>query len=135
MSSRGEIFHAPTDEALPRLRAPDAMAAPLVHDLGDVQRSLGAIGSPLAEASVSARGAWHVVLASGLTLEAGRTDVAARLARFAAVWPQLSAAGATSRHADLRYANGFALRRVADVQVPTAGVRPAARSTRPPKKK
>lgn len=135
VSSRGEIFRAPYTGALPRVRAPDAMAPAIVRDLASVQESVKPVASPVSEIVVSPRGAWRVTLASGLVLEVGRSDVPARIQRFAAAWTQLAAAGTQTNHADLRYANGFALRRVAAVQVPTAGVRPATRSTRPVKKK
>jgi cell division protein FtsQ len=115
VSSRGEVFRAPFDGALPRLRAPDAMAPAVVRDFALVQAALKPIASPIAEAVVSPRGAWHVTLASGLVLEVGRADLAARLERFAAAWPQLAAQGVQTTHADLRHANGFALRRVAEV--------------------
>ena len=135
MSSRGEIFHATFEGTLPRVRAPDAMAAAIVAQLPEVTQAVKPIGSPIAEIAVSPRGAWHVVLASGLTLEAGRAEVAARIARFAAAWPQLAQSGTQTVHADLRYANGFALRRAAEVQAVPAGVRPAPRSPRPNRKK
>jgi cell division septal protein FtsQ len=35
----------------------------------------------------------------------------ARAERFAGLWPQVAAAGATASVADLRYSTGFALRR------------------------
>jgi cell division protein FtsQ len=135
LSSRGEIFRAPFAGTLPRVRAPDAMAGAVVRDLALVQAAVKPIGSPISEIAVSARGAWHVVLASGLVLEAGHADVGARLERFASAWPQLAAAGTETRHADLRYANGFALRRVADVQPVPASARAVIPSTRPHKKK
>ena len=65
----------------------------------------------IAELRLNARGAWQVVLDSGLTLHLGRGDVAARLARFAVAWPQLAARQTEPRHVDLRHANGFALRK------------------------
>ena len=135
LSSRGEIFRAPFAGTLLRVRAPDAMASAVVRDLAMVQESVKPIASPVSEIAVSPRGAWHVVLASGLVLEVGRSDVASRLQRFAAAWPQLAAAGTQTNHADLRYANGFALRRAASVQAVPAGVRPASPSTRPSRRK
>jgi cell division septal protein FtsQ len=56
-----------------------------------------------------------VTLESGLVLEVGRAEIAQRLERFAAAWPQLAAQGVQTAHADLRHANGFALRRAATV--------------------
>jgi cell division protein FtsQ len=60
---------------------------------------------------LSARGAWQVTLDSGLDLDLGRGGVEARIARFVSAWPELAARGIASAHADLRYPNGFALRR------------------------
>jgi cell division protein FtsQ len=130
VSSRGEVFRAPFEGTLPRLRAPDAMAPAVVRDFALVQAALQPIASPIAEAVVSPRGAWRVTLASGLVIEVGRADIATRLERFAAAWPQLAAHGVATAHADLRHANGFALRRVADVTPST----PAPRKARPARK-
>jgi cell division protein FtsQ len=135
LSTRGEVFRAPFTGALPRIRAPEAMAATVVKMLPDVQAALKPVGSPVADIAVSPRGAWHVTLASGLVLEAGRADIAPRLQRFASAWPQLAAAGTQTHHADLRYANGFALRRVAEVAVPRSTAAPAVRTHLPARKK
>jgi cell division protein FtsQ len=113
LSSRGEIFRAPLDGTLTRVRAPDAMAPLLAKQLVEVQNSVKPMASAITEIAVNPRGAWRLFMASGLVLEVGRADVASRLARFAAAWPQLAAAGTETVHADLRYANGFALRRAA----------------------
>ena len=47
----------------------------------------------------------------GFVLEMGRTDVVARLERFVATWPRIAEREPAVRHVDLRYPNGFALRR------------------------
>jgi len=134
LSSRGEIFHAPFDGALIRVRAPEAVAPLLARDLADVRAATKPMATPIVEIVVSARGAWHVVMASGLALEVGRADVVSRLARFAAAWPQLAAAGTQTVHADLRYANGFALRRAALMQSPQPAAPAAARPKHPARK-
>jgi cell division protein FtsQ len=64
----------------------------------------------VARLHLSARRAWRVTLASGLTLELGRGDFEPRLARFAALWPSIASTAPAAAHADLRYPNGFALR-------------------------
>ncbi|HZZ94787.1 MAG TPA: cell division protein FtsQ/DivIB [Usitatibacter sp.] len=135
LSSRGEIFRAPFGGALPRIRAPEGMAATVVALLPDVRAALKPIPDAIADIAISPRGAWHVTLASGLVLEVGRADIAPRLQRFASAWPQLAAAGAEARHADLRYANGFALRRVAEVPVTQSAATPSFRMPRPARKK
>lgn len=112
VSSRGEIFPGRTSARLPMFRGPDeGSAAAMVAAYAPIAEALAPLGSSLAELRLSPRGAWQVVLESGLTLQLGRGDVQPRLARFAAVWPQLVARGLEPKHADLRHPNGFALRK------------------------
>jgi cell division protein FtsQ len=126
VSARGDVFVAPLAAHLPRFRGPDGRAAAMASEYPAIARGLAPIGSPIAELRLSARGAWQVVLESGLVLELGRGDIHPRIARFAAAWPQLSAQGVDTAHADLRHANGFALRRAATLSV-TPVTPPAAR--------
>ena len=70
---------------------------------------------------LSPRRAWQATLASGLTLDLGRGDVESRLARFVAAWPALVASTPAVTHADLRYANGFAIRESATPKPAAAG--------------
>jgi cell division protein FtsQ len=111
VSARGEIFRATTNAELPKFFGPDAGAATMARQYPAIARALEPLASPLAELRLSARGAWQVTLASGLALELGRGDIETRLARFVSAWPELAAQGVATSHADLRYANGFALRR------------------------
>jgi cell division protein FtsQ len=63
------------------------------------------------EVQVTARRAWQVKLASGMTLALGRENIEARLARFVAVHDRtLGQLGRRIDYVDLRYANGFAAR-------------------------
>jgi cell division protein FtsQ len=110
VSTRGEVFVAEAAGELPRFRGPDASAAAMAREYPTLVAMLAPLGSAVAEMRVSPRGAWQVVLASGLTLMLGRGEVGPRVQRFAAIWPQLAAGGVDTRYADLRYPNGFALR-------------------------
>ncbi len=123
VSRRGELFVAQPQEALPLFGGPDAMAATMAREYPAIAAGLAPLGD-LSELRLSARGAWHAVLDSGLSLELGRGDVQPRIARFAAAAPRLAAAGVTPRHADLRYANGFALRN--PFALSAAAAKPAA---------
>lgn len=109
LSKRGEVFFAEDAGKLPRFRGPDGAAASMAREYPGMVVVLAPLASPIAELRVSPRGAWQVVLASGLTLMLGRGDVKARAQRFAAAWPQLAAGGVETKYADLRYPNGFAL--------------------------
>ncbi len=110
VSTRGEVFSAQYDAKLPSFQGPDGSAAAMAQEYTAIAPMLAPLASPIAELRLSARGAWHATLESGLTLELGRGDVGPRIQRFVAAWPGLAARGVETRHADLRYANGFALR-------------------------
>jgi cell division protein FtsQ len=110
VSTRGEVFNAEYDAVLPRFRGPEGSAAEVAAMYPTIARALAPLASAVTDVNVSPRGGWQVVLESGFTLEVGRADVEPRLQRFAAAWPQLASQGIASHHADLRYANGFALR-------------------------
>jgi cell division protein FtsQ len=111
VSTRGEVFTAADAAALPRFRGPEGAAPAMALEYPAMVQLLAPLASPIVELRLSARGAWQVVLASGLTLELGRGDVQPRAELFVAAWPQLAAKAVESPYADLRYANGFALKK------------------------
>jgi cell division protein FtsQ len=113
VSPAGEIFAAATDAPLPSFQGPDALAPSIVATWPMLAAALAPLGSALREMHVSPRGAWDVVLESGVRLVLGHEDIVPRARRFAAAWPQLVARGVDTKYADLRYPNGFALRRAA----------------------
>ena len=135
VSVGGEVFHAPFTGALPRFTGPDGAAPAMAQEFPVLSRMAAPLGSPVSELRLSARGAWQLVLASGLTLELGRGDVLPRLERFVAAWPGLAARGVRTRYVDLRYANGFALRRLADASPPSQPPAAKAAANRHPRTK
>jgi cell division protein FtsQ len=116
----GAVFTASTANDLPRFRGGEAAAPAMAHEYPALAARLAPLGSPITELHLSARGAWEVLLASGLALELGRGETAARVQRLVEAWPRIGAAAAATRYADLRYANGFALRRAADLNPQSA---------------
>lgn len=129
VSPKGEVFSAESDEKLPRFSGPEGASAEMAREYPAIRTALLPLGTPLAELKLSARGAWQVVLESGLVLELGRGDTAARIGRFAAAWPRLAREDPPPRYADLRYPNGFAVRRP-PVKLPESG----PRAKTPPKR-
>jgi cell division protein FtsQ len=110
LSVRGDVFSAEHKGFLPVFRGPEGSGALMAAEYPRIVAALAPLASAVTELRYTPRAAWQVALESGLTLELGRGDIHPRLARFAAAWPQLDAQGASAKHADLRYANGFALR-------------------------
>jgi len=111
VSVRGDVFAAPYDGFLPRFKGPDGAAAQMVREFPAIRGAVEPLASAVTEVRLSPRGAWQVVLESGLMLDLGRGEIHPRLVRFIAAWPQLAAQGVETKHADLRYANGFAMQR------------------------
>jgi cell division protein FtsQ len=116
VSPRGDVFNADFDGALPRFKGPEGSAPAMAREYPAIVAVLAPFAAKVAELRLSRRGAWQVVLevpgatTEGLlTLELGRGDIQARLARFVAAWPQVAASGVETRQADLRYASGFAV--------------------------
>ena len=127
VSTAGEVFAADYDGFLPQFTGPDGGSAQMAGEYPALREAIAPLASAITELRLSPRGAWQVTLESGLSLDLGRGDVHSRLARFVSAWPQLASQGVETRHADLRYANGFAVR-TAEVR---ALPKPAKSTSRP----
>ena len=81
------------------------------------------IGLALAGVSLSTRGSWTISLVDGSEILLGQRDIDEHLKRFLDVFPRLAAGRGTNSfaRADLRYANGFAIRWLAAAPTPAPG--------------
>jgi cell division protein FtsQ len=110
VSTRGEVFVAEHPAFLPVFKGARGAARAMAQTYPGIARAVAPLASAIVEVRVSARGAWQLVLESGLTLELGREDMIARIQRFVAASPRLPSGALEGKVADLRYANGFAMR-------------------------
>ena len=111
VNTHGEVFHAAYDGKLPTFVGPAGTAKEIAIQYDFFRRNLAALGTQPVMVQVTPRRAWQVRLEGGPTLELGREDVEARLARYIEVHERT--VGALKRrvaYVDLRYANGFAVR-------------------------
>lgn len=118
VNRQGEIFEANVgdveDDALPIFIGPEGSAPQMLQ----MQRLLAPMAAQLRSGidhlTLSTRGSWRLGLDSGATLELGRgtlADVRERTARFVATLPELHKRfGRVLEYADLRHADGYALR-------------------------
>jgi cell division protein FtsQ len=111
----GGLFSAPGTESiqgLPQLDGPDAALADVVDFYNKTLHTLTGSGLTLAGVSLSDRGSWKLTLVDGAEIMLGQRDIDAHLQRFLEVFPRLAAGRGTNvfARADLRYANGFAIR-------------------------
>jgi len=112
-SDRGEVFRVDGSDGmqgLARLRGPESRREDVLDNWLAMRRSLGAIGLDIEQLEVDERGAWQVVLGSGVRLVLGREDVHERLDRYIAVHAQLNGDDRRARVVDMRYTNGLAVR-------------------------
>jgi cell division protein FtsQ len=73
---------------------------------------LAATGMKVTQLVLTPRRAWQIQTDNGIVIELGREDTETRLAKFASVYQHtLGKLGVAFAYADLRYPNGFAVRR------------------------
>ncbi len=109
----GEVFRPQppvADAGLLLLQGPPGTSAMLATHFADLQRALAPLAMKITRVTMDDRRAWSLTLADGVQLMLGRSDHAARLARFVLAYPQvLQPRIATVARVDLRYTNGFAV--------------------------
>lgn len=114
----GEVFVANVgdveDEALPSFSAPEGSAAQVLAMYRRLLPVLRPADMDIEQLQLSTRGSWRVLLDSGAVLELGRgsdEQVLDRTQRFVRTLPQVQARWrAPLEHADLRHADGYAVR-------------------------
>ena len=114
LNDRGERFDPAGAEApgLARLAGAPGREAALVRTLGRVRTLLGPSGLELRRLEESPRRSLRLELASGTRLELGRERPLARLARWLRYRASLARRTPAAVAVDLRYPNGFAVRRL-----------------------
>lgn len=111
VNTHGEVFGAAYDGDLPLFTGPEGAAREMAIQYAYFSRTLRRIGETPVEVQLTARRAWQVKLASGVTLALGRESIETRLARFVEAHGRtLGPLGRRIEYVDLRYANGFAVR-------------------------
>lgn len=118
VNSFGEIFEANLgdvdDDRLPEFHGPEEEAAQMLAMYRRLVPLLGPLDATPVRISLSGRGSWDVELDTGAQLALGRgsdEEVLARTARFVRTVTQVAARQRRAwDHADLRHADGYALR-------------------------
>lgn len=114
VSASGQLFAVPghtAPEGLPRLEGPDGRVVDVLAFHDAAVAALAGSGLQASGVQLSSRGSWSLTLTNGATVVIGREQPQRRLLRFVATLKHLDASLAGSlAGADLRYANGFAVR-------------------------
>ncbi|MDO8811829.1 MAG: cell division protein FtsQ/DivIB [Gallionella sp.] len=124
VNTHGEVFDAFSEAQLPEFISQDGASFEVAQRYGEFRRQLATLNLQVAQLALSPRHAWQLRLSNGMVLELGREEMQQRLARFVTVYPYSLATQRTEgrgqraegavAYIDLRYRNGFAIRRMAE---------------------
>ncbi len=132
VNTHGELFYAASNSELPVFLGPGDGVIEVASQYMEVNKTLKMADLTVQALALSPRRAWQVTTANGMVIELGRVDTAARLDKFVRVYRStIASLNRPVMYADLRYPNGFAVRRPAAAKaVPTkvAEVKPNSAS-------
>jgi cell division protein FtsQ len=112
VNTYGELFHAASDKDLPVFYGPGDDVREVAEHYQSYGELLKPTGLRVTQVALTPRRAWEIGTDKGMVLELGREHVEERLKRFAAVYARtLANLAAPVRYVDLRYPNGFAVRK------------------------
>ena len=116
LSERGRLYPRSTmgealPKGLPQLGGDARRVAEVLSFYKQSRELFSPLGLGVRELRQDARGSWSLRLSDGAYIIVGRQDAESRVRRFADLLPKLIAPeGRALQRADLRYANGFALK-------------------------
>lgn len=112
VNSYGELFHAASDSDLPVFYGPGDGVHEVAEHYGSYSQVLAPTGMKITQLVLSPRRAWQITTDKGMAIELGREQMEARLGKFTSVYQTtLASLGVSLAYADLRYPNGFAIRK------------------------
>ena len=112
VNTHGELFHAASDKDLPVFYGPGDGVKEVAEHYQIYGELLRPTGMKVSQVELSPRHAWQIGTDSGMVIELGRELVQQRLKKFADVYDRtLGVLNMQVQYADLRYPNGFAVRK------------------------
>ncbi len=112
VNTHGELFQAATDKDLPVFYGPGDGVMEVTKSYGDYSQILNKVDIKIVQVTLSPRRAWEIKTNKGLQIALGRVEMEARLDKFAKAYKStLSQLNVKVVYADLRYPNGFAVRK------------------------
>lgn len=108
----GELFHAASGSDLPIFYGPNDGVIEVASQYDAFDKVLRKAHLEIATLTLTPRRAWQITTADGMVVELGRDEMQQRLEKFTNVYTS-TIAGLNKKitYADLRYPNGFAVRK------------------------
>lgn len=121
VNTHGELFQAAADAELPVFYGPSNGAQEVTASYGAYSLVMNKANIKIAQVSLSPRRSWEIKTDKGLVIALGREEMQARLAKFARAYQStISQLNVNVAYADLRYPNGFAVRKPANLIIKEA---------------
>jgi cell division protein FtsQ len=112
VNTHGELFHAASDASLPVFYGPGDGVLEVTKEYGVYRDVLSKADIQIAQVNLSPRRAWEIKTNQGMLIALGRVDMAKRLDMFTKGYNStLKQLNVKIDYADLRYPNGFAVRK------------------------
>ena len=117
VNTHGELFHAASGSELPMFYGPGDGVIEVASHFGEFNEILKKANLEIAKLELTPRRAWQITTTNGMVVELGRVEMQPRLEKFVSVYSR-TIAGLNMKvtYADLRYPNGFAVRRPAEAK-------------------
>lgn len=116
VNTHGELFHAASDAELPVFYGPGDGVLEVTKSFGNFSQILSKADMKIAQVTLSPRRAWEIKTDKNMLIALGRVDMDVRLNKFSEAYKStLSQLNASIKYADLRYPNGFAVRKPAEL--------------------
>ncbi|MDD2833895.1 MAG: cell division protein FtsQ/DivIB [Methylotenera sp.] len=115
VNTHGELFHAASGQDLPIFHGPEDGVIEVAAQYESFNQTLKRANLGVSSVALTPRRAWQVTTRDGMVVELGRVDMQPRLEKFANVYSStISRLNKKITYVDLRYPNGFAVRRPID---------------------
>jgi len=130
VDTHGELFHAASGSDLPVFYGPGDGVIEIASQYGEFSKALKVANLEIANLTLTPRRAWQITTQNGMVVELGRVEMQARLEKFASIYSTtISGLNKKIAYADLRYPNGFAVRKPAEINkksiVESVNIKPA----------
>lgn len=112
VNTHGELFHAASGSDLPMFFGPGDGVVEVAAEYAEYSKILKGANLDIASLALTPRRAWQVTTRNGIVIELGRIEMQPRLQKFVSVYSStLVGLNKKITYADLRYPNGFAVRK------------------------
>jgi len=117
VNTHGELFYAASSSELPMFYGPGDGVMEVAAQYAEFSKILKSANLDIESLAITPRRAWQITTTNGMVVELGRVEMLARLQKFSSTYPHtIAALNMKVTYADLRYPNGFAVRRPANAK-------------------